>query len=358
MSEKKINTLLFIILGIAVISYLCFNVLFVEPVSKAENSNNSVTGSVCSCEGTERPIITSYGNESGDAAANFQITEVAEDNDYYDYNGLHEDNNLRKESGIYEDNNLRAENKLSEESDLHEDNNLREDASSIQTTEETGEKKYNVNPKGWYIFIDLDDKLMHVYKDGEQIKTYEVSGGKPNSPSPLGTWKIISKDTWGEGFGGAWLGFNVPWGKYGIHGTTDPWAVGKSNNSKGCIRMRNKEVRELYKLVPHNTLVTIVYENIPFYPMRDGDVGSDVLSVERALKKLGYYHGGEDGVYGASLKKAVMEFQKDNKLYRTGVVNNSTYEKIIAMEKEFDEKQQQLKQEQEAELRRLEKELE
>lgn len=177
---------------------------------------------------------------------------------------------------------------------------------------------------------------MFVYKDGKLMKTYEVSGGKASSPSPVGTWKIISKDTWGEGFGGAWMGFNVPWGMYGIHGTTEPWSVGRSNTSKGCIRMKNADVRELYKMVPYHTVVTIVHENRPFYPMRDGDVGNDVLDVESALKKLGYYYGSEDGIFGESLKKAVKEFQKDNRLYETSVVNSSTYELIMKMSKELE----------------------
>ena len=195
----------------------------------------------------------------------------------------------------------------------------------------------NINPNGYHIYVDLDLTQMYVYKDGELIRIYEVSGGKASSPSPTGTWKIISKDTWGEGFGGAWLGFNVPWGMYGIHGTTEPWFVGKSNTSKGCIRMKNTDVRELYSLVPYNTAVTIVYESRPFYPMKDGDVGSDVLEVEKALKKLGYYNGSEDGIFGTALKAAVKEFQKDNKLYRTGIINISTYELILQMVKEIEE---------------------
>lgn len=131
--------------------------------------------------------------------------------------------------------------------------------------------------------------------------------------------------------------WHLPWGMYGIHGTTEPWSVGRTNTSKGCIRMKNADVRELYKLVPYNTIVTIVHQNKPFYPMMDGDVGSDVLAVERALKKLGYYNGSEDGIFGNALKAAVREFQKDRKLYRTGVINISTYELMMKLEKELED---------------------
>ncbi len=50
------------------------------------------------------------------------------------------------------------------------------------------------------------------FKDNEIYKEYDVSGGKPSTPSPLGTWNIVSKANWGEGFGGTWMGLNVPGG--------------------------------------------------------------------------------------------------------------------------------------------------
>lgn len=213
---------------------------------------------------------------------------------------------------------------------------IKEDASSIALELAVSDPEL-INPTGFHLYVDLDQTQMYVYKDGELIKTYEVSGGKVNSPSPEGTWRIVNKDTWGEGFGGAWLGINVPWGMYGIHGTVEPWFVGRSNSSKGCIRMKNEDVRELFELVPYNTTVTIVYKNRPFTPMRDGDIGSDVLEVEKALKKLGYYKGGEDGDFGLELKAAVAEFQKDQGLSRTGIVNISTYELMMKMAGELED---------------------
>lgn len=64
------------------------------------------------------------------------------------------------------------------------------------------------------IYVDLDDCKLYVFKGENIYKEYKCSGGKPSTPSPIGTWTIISKDTWGEGFGGRWMGFNVPWGTY------------------------------------------------------------------------------------------------------------------------------------------------
>ncbi len=185
--------------------------------------------------------------------------------------------------------------------------------------------------KGCHLYINLDEHIMFVYKDGNLLKTYPVSGGKKNTPSPLGTWRVISKDTWGEGFGGAWMGFNVPWGKYGIHGTVYPWEIGNSNSSKGCIRMKNKDVKELYAMVPHGATVTITQSNKSFRTLKNGDIGSDVLEMQKALKKLGYYQGGSDGKFGNALKQSVLKFQKANKIYTSGTIGRQTYDTILKL---------------------------
>jgi lipoprotein-anchoring transpeptidase ErfK/SrfK len=217
------------------------------------------------------------------------------------------------------------------------DSGTKENTNNNNTGETKTDQTQQVSPsqnsaavkKGWHLHINLDSCIMYVYKNGELVKTYPVSGGKPSTPSPVGTWRIIGKDTWGEGFGGAWLAINVPWGKYGIHGTYYPWFVGKSNSSKGCIRMQNKDVRELYKMVPHGTSVTIVQSSPVFRVLKNGHFGSDVKKVQAALKKLGYYKGGTDGKFGTGLQYAVQKFQKTNKLRATGIVNRSTWDRIL-----------------------------
>ena len=57
------------------------------------------------------------------------------------------------------------------------------------------------------------------------------------------------------------MGLNVPWGKFGIHGTLEPNSVGWAS-SHGCIRMNNDEVAQLYKIIPIGTKVTIVDRSI------------------------------------------------------------------------------------------------
>lgn len=184
----------------------------------------------------------------------------------------------------------------------------------------------------YYIIVDLDDYTLNVYKDYQLYETFPCAGGKRSTPSPLGTWKIISKDNWGEGFGGSWLGFNVPWGKYGIHGTNEAWSIG-SPASEGCIRMNNKDVKKLKNYIPHGTKVTIIKG--PFGPfgdeyrrLRPGHIGSDVYAVQTRLKELGYYLGWIDGKYGTALQRAVNKYQKEHKLPESKYITMPMYKSL------------------------------
>jgi hypothetical protein len=46
---------------------------------------------------------------------------------------------------------------------------------------------------------------------------------------------------------------------YRIHGTDAPWTIGTAA-SKGCIRMYNRDVLDLYPRVPVGTKVTVTWE--------------------------------------------------------------------------------------------------
>lgn len=190
------------------------------------------------------------------------------------------------------------------------------------------------------ILIEADRKLLHIVDtySNEKIKSYVVATGKVDTPTPLGNFKIIEKAKWGEGFGSRWLGLDVPWGRYGIHGTNKPDSIG-FNVSQGCIRMRNKDIEELYDMVKYNTIVSIINgEYGPFgYGFRKltpGDRGSDVLEVQKRLKLEGYYHGALDGIYGESMKKSLIQYLKDNNMPITDVIDFNIYKKlnIVLME--------------------------
>lgn len=188
------------------------------------------------------------------------------------------------------------------------------------------EKKVEYN-----ILVDLNEcRLYLLNKENNQIvKAYPVAGGKTDTPSPIGTWRIIYKDRWNKGFGTRWMQLSVPWGKYGIHGTNKPLTIG-GPASLGCIRMLNKDVEELYDMVGYGAVVVIyggpydMYTN-EFRTLIPGDRGADVFEVQRGLKHRGYYPGALDGVYGENMKSEVIRFRKENKLKLTHDIDREFY---------------------------------
>ena len=184
------------------------------------------------------------------------------------------------------------------------------------------------------ILIEVDRKQLYLInkENDEIIKTYTIASGKEGTPTPLGTFKVTEKAKWGEGFGTRWIGLNVPWGKYGIHGTNKPGSIG-SNASAGCIRMRNKDVEELYSLISHDTIVTIVnglYGNLgnSFRNLRPGDRGADVMEIQKRLFQEGYYTGTFDGIYGEGMKASLLKYLKDNGIPLTDIIGREIYEKL------------------------------
>lgn len=61
-----------------------------------------------------------------------------------------------------------------------------------------------------------------------------------------------------------------------------------------------------------------------------GDSGSDVSSIQRKLKKMGYLDGAVDGIYGGDTASAVKAFQSDEGLSATGMVNGDTLSRITS----------------------------
>lgn len=100
-----------------------------------------------------------------------------------------------------------------------------------------------------------------VLLDGDKVvKIYETAVGKPSTPSPTGEFAVVSMvanpryKAHGQDVapgpqnpvGTRWIGLSRK--GYGIHGTNAPKSIGR-DASHGCIRMRNKDVEELYQLV-------------------------------------------------------------------------------------------------------------
>lgn len=59
--------------------------------------------------------------------------------------------------------------------------------------------------------------------------------------------------------------------------------------------------------------------------LQQGSHGHDVMVLQQKLNSIGYKITNLDGVFGAETKKAVTEFQRDNKIRITGIVNNATW---------------------------------
>ena len=55
-----------------------------------------------------------------------------------------------------------------------------------------------------------------------------------------------------------------------------------------------------------------------------GSTGSEVKKIQNVLKKLGYYTGSVDGIYGSKTKKAVTTFQRDCGLTADGICGPKT----------------------------------
>lgn len=179
------------------------------------------------------------------------------------------------------------------------------------------------------IVVDTSKQVLTLYADGKLFKQYPVCVGKPSTPSPVGEWKVVSKGNLGGPFGTRWLGLNVPWGTYGIHGTNRPWSIG-SAESAGCTRMYNEDVEEIYPWIPPGTRVKIIGEPryAPGWPTREfgtGTVGPDVVEAQILLRREGLYWGVADGQYGPITELAVKNFQMLRDLPVSGKVDLVTY---------------------------------
>ena len=119
------------------------------------------------------------------------------------------------------------------------------------------------------IVVDKSQNTLTLKAGDEVIKIYIVSTGKDNC-TPTGDFTIITKlknpvhfqpgkivpaESPENVLGSRWMGISIK--TYGIHGTTEEGSMGQQI-TKGCVRMRNEEVEELYDIVAKGTEVTIV----------------------------------------------------------------------------------------------------
>jgi hypothetical protein len=118
------------------------------------------------------------------------------------------------------------------------------------------------------VVVSIPDRKLALVEDGRTLKVYAVAVGAPESPSPEGEFKVITrienptfykpgtviepgKD---NPLGTRWIGINRK--GYGIHGTNVPASIGKAA-SHGCIRMNQGDLEELFAVLRPGDVVHI-----------------------------------------------------------------------------------------------------
>src|SRR4249920_2592606 len=124
------------------------------------------------------------------------------------------------------------------------------------------------------VVVSIADRKLAVLEGDRIVRIFETAVGAPKSPSPTGVYQIVNSiadPTWYtkgkivppgkcNPLGTRWLGLSRK--GYGIHGTNRPNSIGR-NASHGCIRMRNREVEELFKMVAVGDQVELYGEWTP-----------------------------------------------------------------------------------------------
>lgn len=124
------------------------------------------------------------------------------------------------------------------------------------------------------LIVNIPARKIALVEDGKVLKVYPVAVGKHSTPSPTGIFHIASHVAnptyWHEGkviaagpsnpVGTRWM--SLGYKGYGLHGTNHPESIGHAA-SHGCIRMRNHDVEELFRLVQVGDEVDLIANPTP-----------------------------------------------------------------------------------------------
>ncbi|MEO1619552.1 MAG: L,D-transpeptidase [Cyanobacteria bacterium J06632_3] len=123
------------------------------------------------------------------------------------------------------------------------------------------------------LVLSLSDRTLDVVAAGKPTIRYEVAVGQDDWQTPTGRFTVmnmlkapawqhpITKEEIPAGpdnpLGTHWIGFWTDGqAQIGFHGTNQEELIGEAV-SHGCIRMRNRDIRDLYKRVDIGTVVTV-----------------------------------------------------------------------------------------------------
>ena len=137
------------------------------------------------------------------------------------------------------------------------------------------------------IVVSIPDRKLILLEDDRVVKIYDTAVGAPRTPSPAGSFKIVQAlpdPAWyakgkivppgkSNPLGPRWLGLSAK--GYGIHGTNNPASIGRSV-SHGCIRMRNRDVEELFRMVSVGDPVDLLAERTPQVEKIFGQVREEI----------------------------------------------------------------------------------
>jgi lipoprotein-anchoring transpeptidase ErfK/SrfK len=118
------------------------------------------------------------------------------------------------------------------------------------------------------VLVSIADRRLAVIENGQVLAYFPVAVGADVSPSPTGEFEIVNRVAepayyhagvvMGPGannpVGTRWIGLNLK--GYGIHGTNAPRSIGQAA-SHGCIRLRNRDVENLYTMLRVGDVVQI-----------------------------------------------------------------------------------------------------
>jgi len=118
------------------------------------------------------------------------------------------------------------------------------------------------------VIVSIADRKLAVLDNGEVLRTFPVAVGAEASPSPTGEFAIVSRLTdptyyhagvvipagGSNPLGPRWVGLSKR--GFGIHGTNVPGSIGKAV-SHGCIRLRNRDIVQLFAMVEIGDTVEI-----------------------------------------------------------------------------------------------------
>ncbi len=117
------------------------------------------------------------------------------------------------------------------------------------------------------IVIDRGGRRLTLLKRGRPVKRVPVALGTSLTPTPRGRYFVTDLIRSSDPFYGPFaLGLSAYSpvltsyaggdGQLGIHGTNQPWSIGRKV-SAGCIRVDNRVIRRLARLIPLGTPVVI-----------------------------------------------------------------------------------------------------